>query len=247
LPAAAPVTVTLNWHWLFVLMVAPVRAMPVGEVVVNVPPQVVAEELATVSPIGSVSVKATPVSGTVLAPGLVMVKVSDVVVFSAMVTGLKALAIEGGATTVMEAEAVPPAPPSVEVTLPVVLFWTPALVPVTSTENVHPLLAVRVAPDKLMLFVPATAVIVPSPQLPVRLFGFATNRPAGSVSLNPTPVRVDVFGLLMVKLSEVVPFSGIVGTPNVLLMVGGAATVRLDDAVLPVPPLVEVTLPVVLL
>src|SRR5260370_1145080 len=108
-------------------MVAPVSTIPVGEVVVNVPPQALAEESATVSPVGSVSANATPVSGTVLAPGLVMVKVSDEVVFSAMVAGLKALAIEGGATTVMEAEAVPPAPPSVEVTLPVVLFWSPAL------------------------------------------------------------------------------------------------------------------------
>ena len=86
-----------------------------------------------------------------------MVKVSDVVVFSAMVAGLKALAIEGGATTVMEAEAVPPAPPSVALTVPVVLFWSPAVIPVTLTENVHPLLAARVAPDKLMLF----AMLIP--------------------------------------------------------------------------------------
>src|SRR5260370_9426948 len=84
----APVTVTLNWHWLFVLMVAPESAMPVGEVVVNVPPQALAEESATVSPVGSVSANATPVSVTVLAPGLAMVKVSDEAVFSAMVAGL---------------------------------------------------------------------------------------------------------------------------------------------------------------
>src|SRR5260370_23901469 len=168
-------------------MVGRESAIPVGGVVVNVPPQALAEELATVSPVGSVSVKATPVSGTVLAPGLVMVKVSDVVVFSAMVAGLKALAIEGGATTVMEAEAVPPAPPSVEVTVPVVLFWSPAVIPVTLTENVHPLLAARVAPDSLMLVVPATAALVTPPQLPERRFGFATTRPAGSLSLTPTP------------------------------------------------------------
>src|SRR5260370_36761125 len=242
----APVTVTLNWHWLFVLMVAPESGIRVGEVVVNVPPRVVAEESATVSPVGSVSANATPVRGTVLAPGLVMVKVSDVVVFSAMVTGLKALAIEGGATTVMEAEAVPPAPPSVEVTLPVVLFWSPAGTPVTLTENVHPLLAARVAPDKLMLFVPATAVIVPPPQLPVKPLGFATTRPAGNVSLKPMPVSVDVFGLLIVKPSEVVPFNAMLAAPNDLLMVGEATTVMLAEAVSPVPASTEVTALVVL-
>src|SRR5262249_55782195 len=117
-----PVTVTENWHWLLVAMVAPLRAMPVGAVVVNVPPQTVAVAFATVRPAGNVSVKATPVSGSTFAAGLVMVKVSEVVAFTVMVDGLKSLAIEGGASTLTLAEAVPPAPPSVEVTLPVVLF-----------------------------------------------------------------------------------------------------------------------------
>ena len=51
---------------------------------VRVPPQTVAEALATVSPVGNVSVNATPVSGTAFAAGLVMVKVNEVVAFSAM-------------------------------------------------------------------------------------------------------------------------------------------------------------------
>ena len=34
--------------------------------------------------------------------------------------------------------------------------------------------------------------------------------------------------------------------PNALVIVGGVATVKLAEAVLPVPPLVEVTFPVVL-
>src|SRR5271169_3254160 len=46
-PALAPVTVTLNWHWLFELIVAPDSAMPVGAVVVSVPPQTAALALAT--------------------------------------------------------------------------------------------------------------------------------------------------------------------------------------------------------
>src|SRR5260221_167751 len=50
----------------------------------------------------------------------------------------------------------------------------------------------------------------------------------------------------MVKVSEVEPFSGMLAAPNALMMTGGVATLRLAVAVLPVPPLVEVTLPVVL-
>src|SRR5438105_6991051 len=144
-------------------MVAPVNEMPVGAVVVSVPPQTVAEALATVSPVGSVSVNATPVKATVLAAGLVMVKVSDVVAFSAMLEGLKALAIAGGAITVSTAVLlVAPVPPCVEVTAPVVLLFAPAVVPVTSTENVHddPATgaAVSVPPDRLIVPLPANAV-----------------------------------------------------------------------------------------
>ena len=69
-------------------IVAPVRAMPVGAVVVSVPPQTVDVEFATVSPVGSVSVNATPVSGSGLPAGLVIVNVSEVVAFSAIDEGL---------------------------------------------------------------------------------------------------------------------------------------------------------------
>src|SRR6476659_10911904 len=51
-PEAAPVTVTLNWHWPLVLIVAPESAIPVGAVVVSVPPQTVAVASAMVSPVG---------------------------------------------------------------------------------------------------------------------------------------------------------------------------------------------------
>ena len=103
-------------------IVAPDSAMPVGAVVVTVPPQTAAVAFATVSPVGSVSVKATPVSGSRLAAGLVIVKVSDVVPLIGIVVGLNDFAIDGGASTLIEADAVPPVPPSVDVTLPVVLF-----------------------------------------------------------------------------------------------------------------------------
>jgi hypothetical protein len=214
-PEAAPVTVTENWHWLFTAMVAPVKAIPVGEVVVSVPPQTVAEAFATVSPVGSVSVKATPVRGSTFAAGLVIVNVKEVVAFSAMDEGAKTLAIDGGASTFTLAVAVPPVPPSVEVTLPVVLVCRPAAVPVTLIENVQEPLAAIVPPDKLIAFVPAVAVIVPAPHVPVRPFGVEITRPAGSVSLKATPVSaVVVFGFVMVKLSEVEPFSGMLAAPK---------------------------------
>ena len=68
------------------------------------------------------------------------------------------------------------------------------------------------------------------------------------MSVNATPVREMVLaaGLVMVKVKLVEPFSGMLAAPNDLVIVGGVATDRFAVAVLPVPPLVEVTLPVVL-
>jgi hypothetical protein len=246
-PEAAPVTVTLNWHWLLTAIVAPANAIPVGEVVVSVPPQTVAEALATVSPVGNVSVKATPVRASTLAAGLVIVNVKEVVAFSAMDEGAKILAIDGGASTLRLAVAVPPVPPSVEVTLPVVLTCNPATVPVTFTENVQEALAAIVPPLRLITFVPCVAVIVPAPQEPVSPLGVEITKPAGSVSLKPTPVSVVVFGFVMVKLSEVDPFSGMLAAPNALLIVDGATTVMLAVAVPLVPPSVELTTTLLLL
>jgi D-ribose pyranose/furanose isomerase RbsD len=223
-------------------MVAPVKAIPVGAVVVSVPPQTVEVPFATVKPVGSVSVKATPVSGSTFAAGFVIVKVSEVVAFSAIVEGLNAFAMDGGASTWTVAVAELPVPPSVEVTALVVLTCAPAAVPVTFTENVQELLAAIVPPVRLIEFEPAVAVIVPAPHVPVRPFGVETTRPAGSVSVKATPVRATVvFGLVTVKLSEVEPFSGMLAAPKTFAMVGGATTVMEALEVLPVPPLVEVT------
>ena len=55
-----------------------------------------------------------------------------------------------------------------------------------------------------------------------------------------------LFGLVMVKLSNDVPFWKVVSGTKTLLMVGGRATNKVADAVPPVPPLVELTAPVVL-
>ena len=222
-------------------MVAPVNTMPVGAVVVSVPPQTVAEVVATVKPVGSVSVNATPVRATVLAAGLVMVNVSEVVPFKAMEAGLNTLAMDGGAMTLMLAEAVPPVPPSLDVTFPVVLFLIPAVVPVTFTENVQELLAAMVPPLRLITPDPAVAVMVPLPQEPVMPFGVETTRPAGSVSVNPTPVSaVVVLGLVIVKLREVDPFSGMLAAPNALVIMDGPLTVSEALDVLPVPASLDV-------
>src|SRR6266498_800108 len=155
--------------------------MPVGAVVVRVPPQVLAESLATVSPVGSVSLNPTPVKAAVFAAGLVIVKVSVLLAFNATLVGLKTLVMVGGATTVSTAVLlVSPVPPSVDVTASVVLLLLPALVPVTSAEKVHdePAAgdAVSVPPVRLMVLLPAVAVIVPLPQEPVNPLGVATTR-----------------------------------------------------------------------
>src|SRR5215472_115280 len=104
------------------------------------------------------------------------------------------------------------------------------LVPaVAVTEPLHVLLTLGV--------LDTTSVAVPEPLL------------KGSVSLKATPVRSPaavVFGLLMVKVTVVVPFSGMLAAPNALLMVGGATTVMLAVAVLPVPAVVSVALTLLL-
>ena len=164
-------------------MVALLNWMPVGAVTASVPPHCGIVALLTVSPAGIASVNPTPVSETVFAAGLVIVKVKDEVPFTAMVVGLNAFAIDGGATTVTEAEAVAPLPPSVDVMLPVTLFWTPAAVPVTLTENEQVVPAASAAPERLTTPVPAVAVIVPPPQDPLNPLGVETVNPAGSVSL----------------------------------------------------------------
>jgi hypothetical protein len=121
----------------------------------------------------------------------------------------------------MDAIAVLPGPPLVELTL-VELFCTPALVPATLTENMHEALPARVAPDKLIVPEPAVAVIVPAPHDPLRPLGVATSSPLGSVSVKATPVSdTVVLGLVMVNVRVVVPLSGIVAAPKLFVIDGG--------------------------
>src|SRR5215469_14220047 len=211
---------------------------------VSVPPQLLTAPFgeATNTLPGNVSLKATPASGSGFPAGLVIVKVRVETPFGAIVEGLNALAIDGGASTWIVAVADPPVPPSVEVTLLVVLVFDPAVVPLTLTLNVQEEFAGRVAPLSLTIPVPCVAVIVPPPQDPVSPLGVETTKPEGNGSLNPMPVNpLPVFGFCIVKLRLVDPPNGMLAAPNPLLIVGGANTVIDALAVLPVPPSLELT------
>src|SRR5262249_50520517 len=198
-----------------------------------------------IRPAGSVSLNATPVSPTVVLP-LVIVNCKLVDPFSAMLAAPNALLIVGGATTVTVAVAVLLLPPSVELTC-TELFLSPAVVPCTFTETAHEALAASVPPDRLTEPAPPVAVAVP-PQVLFRFGVDATTSPAGRLSVNANPLSVALlFGLLMLIRSKVLPFSGIFVGANVLVPLGGLTTVRLAVLlVAPVPPLVELTAPVVL-
>src|ERR1700719_3218388 len=106
----------------------------------------------------------------------------------------------------------------------VIFVFAPTVVPWTVMLNVQEPFGASAAPERLTVPDPATAVIVPPSggagpsgraapgsaitvvnrmeQPPVRPFGVATIKPAGSVSENPIALRrVAEFGLWTVKLS----------------------------------------------
>lgn len=222
---------------------------------------------ATTKPAGKGSLSAIPTSA-VLELGLAMLNVSEVVPFSGMLAAPKALFTVGAWTTSRVAVLLTvPGPLSLAEIGPVVFDRVP--VPVTSRFTVitqvpcatgfdGPVMFARFTliigggpagasepPVKVMVPEPGLAVTVP-PQVSVTWFGVATTSPAGRVSVNEMPVRVTVvFELLIVKLTPTVEFCPTALAPKSLWIVGGAATVSVSDAVLPVPPLVELTFPLV--
>jgi len=164
---------------------------------------------------------------------------------TAMVEGLKDLLIEGGATTVMVAVLlVLPVPPSVELIVPVVLLWSPAVAPVTGTLKLQlaPGLAID-APVSVILPVEFTVVSVPL-QVAVGPES-ATVNPEGSVSVKVIPVRglpFGLFGLCIVKFRFTKPPSGTVEEAKDFETEGGLT--MFNCALLlanPVPPFVELT------
>lgn len=81
----------------------------------------------------------------------------------------------------------------------------------------HDALAAKDAPVRLIVPEPAAAVIVPLQPLGEfdTPFGVETTKADGSVSLNVTPVNAsDAFGLLTVKVSDVLLFSAMDDWPN---------------------------------
>jgi hypothetical protein len=128
-----------------------------------------------------------------------------------------------GPATIRLAEAVAPFPASLDVTAPVVLVCVPDVVPVTFTAKLQDALAVSEADERLTLFDPATAAIVPPPQLPVRPLGLATICPDGSASVKPIPLnKMLALGLERLKASDVVPFSDTLPDPYALVIFGGS-------------------------
>ena len=119
-----------------------------------------------------------------------MVKVNEVTPFSGIEAAPNALMITGGDVTVIVAFDVLPVPPSVEVTC-TLLFFTPAVVLVMSTDTVQEALDASVPADKLTDVAPATAVVVP-PQVLFAFGGLARIKPAGRLSVNAIPVRATV-------------------------------------------------------
>jgi hypothetical protein len=111
------------------------------------------------------------------------------------------------------------------------LFITPEVVPVTLTEIVQDVPGARLAPERLTLPEPSTAVAVPLHVL-VKFPGVATTRPAGKLSVNATPFNVRfAFVLESVNVRLVVPFNGMVSAPKAFVIAGGLITVKLAEEV----------------
>jgi hypothetical protein len=189
-PALVARTVTENVHTPLGAIVPPDSEIDVPPpLTVTVPaPHAVAGPLNISRPPGIVSVNATPVNG-VAALGFVIVKVSDVVLPAVIAAAPNTLLITGGAGlfTMMVAVAVLPAPPSLDITVLVVLVFVPALVAVMVTENVHTPLGAIVPPDSEIYVPPPLTVTVPAPHAVAGALDIT--KPAGIVSVNATAAR----------------------------------------------------------
>jgi len=135
------------------------------------------------------------------------VNVSTLVPLTGIVAASNDLLICTGPMTVSIAVLlVAPAPLSFELIAPLVLLHTPVVEPITVTLNWHIPLAASVPPLKLMVL---GAVVVTEPPLQAAVGPeLATVIPAGSTSVKLMPLRLSVvFGLVIVNVSEVVPFN----------------------------------------
>jgi hypothetical protein len=95
-------------------------------------------------------------------------------------------------------------------------------VPATFTAKVQEAAAAKLAPDRVTLFEPAAAVIVPPPQVPVNPLGEDTISPDGNESVKPMPLsETAAFGFDRLKVSDVVPFSDTLLAPKTFVIDGG--------------------------
>src|SRR5512146_865471 len=187
--------------------------------------------------LGSVSTTVTvPVVGPAPALLIVMVQIAPVCP-RVKVPAWVLVMVRSAGCTVKVAVAVLPVPPLVELTAPVVLTYVPAAEEVTLTLTVQLLLVATVPPVSEMLPDPAVAVAVP-PQVLVSPFGVATISPAGRLSVTAAPVSAAALaaGLVMVRVKVEVPLTAMAAGLKALAMEGGPSTLRLAEAVPPVPP-----------
>lgn len=156
-----------------------------------------------------------------------MVTVKFDVPFKLIWSGVKAVVTTGVLITVKVAEAVLPVPPLVELTLPVVLTFVPAVVALTLTLTAQVPPIGSEPPVKLMVAAPAGAVKVP-PQLFNGDGTESTCSPAGKLSVTATPFSATVFAAGFVKFRVKVdtPFGATVEGENDLAIAGGAMTVK---------------------
>ena len=133
---------------------------------------------------------------------------------------------------VIEALAVEPVPPFVELTTLVVLFAVPGVLLVMFTIAVHVTPGLSVEPLKVIVDAPATAVNVALGQFVVALAGDATVIPDGNVSVKLIPLSATRFaaGFPSVNVSVVVPPAFIDEAPNAFAIVGAPDTVSVAVA-----------------
>src|SRR5262249_17786341 len=152
-----------------------------------------------------------------VALGFVSVRFRLVVPFTAIEAAPKDLVIVGGATTVTVAVFEgPPGPVSFELTGPVVLFCTPAVVPVTVTVIVQLAPPANMPPVKLRELPPEITSVPPH----VGVAPLGAVNPDGRVSVKVNPVSAVPPGFVITKLMLTLPPTATVELANDFVIVG---------------------------
>ena len=158
-----------------------------------------------------------------------MVNCNDDVSPTAIESGEKVFAIEGGPITVSVSLAVFPSPPLVELTVPVVLTLLPAVAPVTVTLKLQLALDAIEPPLKAIELGAVTVKVPPHSEL----VALVTVTPAGNVSVNATPVSaVPLFEFVMVNCNDDASPTAIESEEKVFAIEGGPIAVTVSEPVL---------------